>query len=219
MAESAAYKPPSTWNGLTASELPVYDFADFPALIAWFKFNDGVGGNGTDINEMTGTIIKQEIRDLGAGDPWVTPLALTTSNTATAEIYSRHESGSTVPSKVRSIGTKSLIVQCDIDITGGDNLAALIEIGNASNSGQRGVAIALNSGTGQPTFRAYGASDSTLYSVSDYVDMRTDGRNVITFVWNRNASTQGAWSIYKNGVLNGSGGQYVFAADPGTQKI
>lgn len=204
---------------------PTYDFAEFPSLAMWTKFDEMTG---TSVGDQVGNFVAPDsmltIVANGVGNAWATNGRLTTNNDAANNVYVRTALGDAAPAAVRAIGSSPIIFELDIDITGGDHTASIVEIGNSSNGTIQGIKIGWNGTSSYPQILVRGASASAgPYNFTALNDLHTSGRTHLLFVWNRSANdTVGVWNVYRNGILHDiTAGvtDYVMGTDPGVVNI
>lgn len=204
---------------------PTYDFAEFPSLAMWAKFDEMMG---TDVGDQVGNFVSPDslltIVANGSGNAWANNGRLTTNNDAVNNVYVRTAFGDAAPASVRSIGSSPIIFELDVDITGGDHTASLVEIGNSESGTIYGIRIGWNSTLSCPQIRVRSASASAgPYNFTALNDLHTSGRTHLLFVWNRSANdTVGVWNVYRNGILHDiTAGvtDYVMGTNPGAVNI
>lgn len=185
--------------------------ADYPALMAWWKFSEGTGTTLADWlytetggSRGVGGSAVMTVTANGSGNAWGTAGAFSTSSTTSNQVYAR--TAAVAPRGAGQIGNpagKPVIVEIDGSITPPGSSASMVFcVGRATSTTNRGFSVQRNS-AGSMMFAASGGTAAfTAISWSETFVQNATGRNHWLFVFDRTGvADPGTVSLYLNGTL------------------
>lgn len=191
--------------------------ADFPALRAWFAFDEGaetsledalyVADAARGVSNLTATVGDAAAWDVSGAFRATFGAAPTYARTATV-----------APAAVRTLGAQALVVEADILIPGTNTTGVIATCGRATSTTNQGWELSWNHTTTPKrfAFKAAGATAAaTAVSFTLTPDSYlVDARNHILLVWDRDANdTLGEVQVWVNGSMLDQ--VLTFTSDPG----
>ena len=190
----------SVMAGAVSPEIPSVLNADYPACMMWFRFLEGAGASLAD---KIGNVTDLAITENGAGDGWASwggPGDQWSSEDAGgAEVYAR--TTGQAPTAIRTIGAKSMIIELDINVIGGQN-GAVMPVGLYSSPSTLGYSIYW-SDSGVFQMRLGGESNnSIIVSFTNTPAITRNNRTHHVFAYDRSATDLiGSVDYFANGAL------------------